>query len=46
MYYRGKKHGEWTLWYENGGLKEQGQFDMGRVDGLYKFWYQNSEYKT
>ena len=39
--YRGKRHGEWSLWYEDGTMKENGEFEMGEINGTYKYWYNN-----
>jgi len=40
----GKKHGIWTLWYED--RKEQGgNFKHGKYDGKLTWWYENGQRK-
>lgn len=38
---KGKLHGEWSSWYEDGLYHDQGLFKNGLPDGEWKVWYSN-----
>ncbi len=40
---KGKLHGEWSSWYEDGMYHDQGQFKNGLPDGAWKVWYSNGQ---
>jgi len=38
---RGKLHGRFTTWWDNGNLQEQGQYDSGNRVGRYDWFDRN-----
>ncbi len=39
----GKRHGEWTYWYENGNVWSEGYFSHGKSDGIRKGYHVNGQ---
>ena len=37
------RDGEYQEWYENGKMKELGNYKSGKQDGLWKSWYKNGK---
>ena len=37
------RDGEYQEWYENGKMKEFGNYKSGKQDGLWKSWYKNGK---
>lgn len=42
----GKKHGEWTYYYENGNKQEQSHYNNGLLSGSVLYWYDNGQRKA
>lgn len=40
---RGKLHGAWLSWYEDGSTHDAGNFKMGLPEGEWKVWYPNGQ---
>ncbi len=40
MYRAGQLHGPYQTWWDNGQLKESGNYDMGRRVGIYR-WFKD-----
>lgn len=40
-----KKEGQWTWYYENGNIQEEGNFKNGKLDGIQKFYFDNGQLK-
>ena len=43
---KGKKHGEWTNYYEDGQLNKLANFDNGIADGVWETYYKNGQVKS
>lgn len=41
-----KRHGKWSEWHKNGGLKFQGEFDRDLPVGIHTWWYSNGQKKA
>lgn len=39
----GKKHGDWTYWYDNGNKWSEGSFNEGLNDGKRTTWHENGQ---
>jgi len=39
-------HGKYTLWYENGQIKFQGNFKDGKKEGKLTWWYDNGQIES
>jgi antitoxin component YwqK of YwqJK toxin-antitoxin module len=39
----GKKHGDWTYWYDNGNKWSEGSFNEGLNDGERITWHENGQ---
>jgi len=42
-YDKGKQHGAWTNWYENGQEKDMGSFDQGKMTARWTGWFPNGK---
>jgi len=42
----GTREGNWTFWFPNGGLREQGCYAGGLRVGIWKQWYANGELRS
>lgn len=40
---RGKLHGNWQSWYQNGQACDSGRFEKGLPDGVWKHWNEKGE---
>ena len=40
-YKEGKKHGQWTEWYDNEHIKSHGEYNLGTMIGHWTFYYKN-----
>ena len=38
-----KENGDWSAWFENGQLKDQGAYDMAKMKGNWTGWYPNGK---
>ena len=40
-YLNDKEHGKWTTWHENGQMKQEGFYNQGEKEGIWRRWYSN-----
>ena len=43
---RNNRHGRWSLFYENGQIKQDGQYENGQKQGEFIFWHDNGQIRT